>query len=317
MPYKNKESQRAYYLKNNERHRELARLNYLKNREIFIAKVKKRYAEKREMILNKKKESYIKNKEEHNKRVKIWREKNKDKVKAIKKKYRINHREKLRESSRIYTNLHRKIYKERRKIRRANKDLAKNEKLKDRHKITLEDFKKLLESQFNKCGICGTDFNDTEPCVDHDHYNKTKIHIIRGLLCHSCNSGIGGFKDNSDLLKKALLWLKKDFPEISKEPLKYDFKYQYKRRNLNKFGINIVQYHNLIVMQNYRCGICEKEFTDKGPYGPCIDHDHKGEHRIRGILCGRCNISLGLLKDDPAIVNNAINWLTKDTKCES
>ncbi len=40
-------------------------------------------------------------------------------------------------------------------------------------------------------------------CVDHDH----KTGEIRGLLCDSCNNGLGRFKDNPEILASALSYL--------------------------------------------------------------------------------------------------------------
>jgi hypothetical protein len=39
--------------------------------------------------------------------------------------------------------------------------------------------------------------------VDHDHHTGS----IRGWLCDSCNTGLGRFKDNKDLLQKAIDYL--------------------------------------------------------------------------------------------------------------
>lgn len=39
--------------------------------------------------------------------------------------------------------------------------------------------------------------------VDHNH----KSNKIRGLLCLNCNAGLGNFRDNITLLKKAISYL--------------------------------------------------------------------------------------------------------------
>jgi hypothetical protein len=41
--------------------------------------------------------------------------------------------------------------------------------------------------------------------IDHCHKNRH----IRALLCHNCNTGIGKFNDDINLLEKAIEYLKK------------------------------------------------------------------------------------------------------------
>ena len=40
--------------------------------------------------------------------------------------------------------------------------------------------------------------------IDHCHNTKK----IRGLLCHYCNMALGLFKDNTDIMQKAIEYLK-------------------------------------------------------------------------------------------------------------
>lgn len=39
--------------------------------------------------------------------------------------------------------------------------------------------------------------------IDHCH----KTGKVRGLLCNSCNKGLGFFNDNKELLKNAIKWI--------------------------------------------------------------------------------------------------------------
>ncbi len=70
--------------------------------------------------------------------------------------------------------------------------------------ISLEEWKRLFEAQGGKCAICET---TEEPSTgwhtDHCH----KIGKIRGILCLNCNTGLGRFKDDVALLKKAIKYL--------------------------------------------------------------------------------------------------------------
>jgi len=84
--------------------------------------------------------------------------------------------------------------------------------------VTKEEYSVLWEDQKGCCKICEEPFNEqTRPHIDHDH----KTNLIRGLLCASCNKGLGHFKDNPDLLLLACDYLL-DFSDID-ESLKGDY----------------------------------------------------------------------------------------------
>lgn len=83
-----------------------------------------------------------------------------------------------------------------------------------RHGITEDRYLELLARQGGKCAICKT----TEPggrgrwCIDHDHGccptgDGSCGQCIRGILCASCNTGLGMFKDNPDALRAAIRYL--------------------------------------------------------------------------------------------------------------
>lgn len=76
-----------------------------------------------------------------------------------------------------------------------------------RYGLTKEDYDKLLVAQNYKCAICETSRDSLARglVVDHDHATG----IVRGLLCHRCNKGIGLLKDNTTALHNAVAYLKR------------------------------------------------------------------------------------------------------------
>ena len=77
-----------------------------------------------------------------------------------------------------------------------------NERL-NRYGLSRKDWEKLCEDY--SCKICGKD-DDGELCVDHDH-NTGKV---RGLLCHTCNKGLGLLYDSPKLLRNAITYLNQE-----------------------------------------------------------------------------------------------------------
>jgi hypothetical protein len=73
--------------------------------------------------------------------------------------------------------------------------------------ITPQEYDLFLRFQHGKCAICGCietgSSRTVRMSIDHDHTTG----VVRGLLCHGCNSGIGLFKENIEVMKKAISYL--------------------------------------------------------------------------------------------------------------
>ena len=69
--------------------------------------------------------------------------------------------------------------------------------------ITLEQKIDLLKQQNYQCLICKK-IIDESGAVDHNHETGE----IRGILCINCNTGLGNFQDNFELLQRAVSYLK-------------------------------------------------------------------------------------------------------------
>lgn len=74
--------------------------------------------------------------------------------------------------------------------------------------ITAEEYNKMFKKQKGRCKICGihpTEMTDTKEFLSVDHCHTTGE--VRGLLCDSCNLGLGKFYDNIELLENAITYL--------------------------------------------------------------------------------------------------------------
>lgn len=128
----------------------------------------KRYSSCKTCTNAKKKEYRDQNLEEHREKYKQWKEKDPDKY------YR----------------------------------MLRNSKLK-KYGLTLHQYEEIFEAQGGLCTICnkpetqGTGGNNGTLAVDHCHATG----LFRGLLCSSCNRGLGFFDDNPLYLQKAIEYL--------------------------------------------------------------------------------------------------------------
>jgi hypothetical protein len=77
-----------------------------------------------------------------------------------------------------------------------------------RYGLTVEQYEQKLELQNYKCLICKVLHEDKKGkrlVIDHNH--KTYNTDVRGLVCNTCNLGLGMFKDNPEYLRSAAAYL--------------------------------------------------------------------------------------------------------------
>jgi hypothetical protein len=85
---------------------------------------------------------------------------------------------------------------------------------------------------------------------------------------------------------------------------KYRLEKGYDRKR--HYGIGPVEYAEMLVAQGGVCAICK----GVNPNGRelSLDHDHH-TMKARGILCNRCNLALGKVKDDTELLWSMIQYL--------
>ena len=80
-----------------------------------------------------------------------------------------------------------------------------------RLRVSPTDYKALLAEQGDACAICHRENRSNgrkdRLAVDHDHSTD----VIRGLLCHRCNTALGLFNDSPNLLAVAIAYLGRAF----------------------------------------------------------------------------------------------------------
>jgi len=98
--------------------------------------------------------------------------------------------------------------------------VSQSKNRKQRYGITEEDFEKLWEDCDGCCMLCGepmlrTGRKANSVHIDHCHVTGK----VRGLLHNTCNSGLGKFKDDVELLAKAIAYIARNGSGVFKRTL--------------------------------------------------------------------------------------------------
>lgn len=76
-----------------------------------------------------------------------------------------------------------------------------------KYRLTWDMYLQILDSQGGKCPICAVPLDSKDArraVVDHCHSTGK----VRGVLCSSCNTSLGKFRDSVEILERAIQYLK-------------------------------------------------------------------------------------------------------------
>lgn len=118
-------------------------------------------------------------------------------------------------------------------------------------------------------------------------------------------------------------WMKNNPEKYKKAQQKYrkTEKFDLTRRNnkyLRIYGISLEEYNKLLEKQNYVCAIChcpekaKSQRKDREFKLLSVDHCHT-TGKVRGLLCQRCNISIGHSGDNIIILEKMITYLKENS----
>lgn len=83
----------------------------------------------------------------------------------------------------------------------------------------------------------------------------------------------------------------------------------YSRRSLlHQYGLTEGCYSSMVTAQGGKCKICARPASEERYGLLSVDHCHT-TGAVRGLLCTRCNTSIGGFGDDPAVVLRAAKYL--------
>lgn len=81
-------------------------------------------------------------------------------------------------------------------VRKRNSGESRASRIRRKYGLDPDGYARLWMEQGGRCAICVT---DKDLYVDHCHSTGR----VRGLLCHTCNTGIGFMQDDAERLRRA------------------------------------------------------------------------------------------------------------------
>jgi hypothetical protein len=121
-------------------------------------------------------------------------------------------------------------------------------------------------------------------------------------------ASFGPSRNNTDGLRSECSACRKAAYEANREQITA-------ARILRCFNISIEERDEMLAEQGGRCATCRTDTP--GARGWAVDHNHACCPQpgrscgvcVRGILCTRCNLALGLVGDDPELLQSMIGYL--------
>ena len=132
-----------------------------------------------------------------------------------------------------------------------------------------------------KCSKCGVE----KPLSDF--YVNRKTGKPKGQRCKKCISDSNG--------------------EYQRKNRERSTEMQRAWRFKKKYGVTLDDYDRLLQAQGGRCAICGGVSRGRSERFH-VDHCHK-TGRVRGLLCNPCNRGLGLLADNPELIDKAAAYI--------
>lgn len=80
------------------------------------------------------------------------------------------------------------------------------------------------------------------------------------------------------------------------------------KQRFKSIGWTTCDYDKAMHEQQGKCGICKSKLNSSRYTKLCADYDHK-TGKIRGLLCINCITAMGLFKESPIVLQNAIAYI--------
>ena len=148
-------------------------------------------------------------------------------------------------------------------------------------------------------------------CIGAKHYCKNMCQKCYGAYRYKLVSQRPGYQEQRahinkrryDKIRDILVQKANDYYWNNKRVRDY----KNRRGTWKRYGIDPDEAEKMLLTSDGYCQICKREYTLRGGV---IDHNHK-TGKVRGVLCDRCNVGLGMFLDDHKLLELAVEYLKR------
>jgi hypothetical protein len=143
-----------------------------------------------------------------------------------------------------------------------------------------------------RCKDCG----EEKPLTSF-YLQSGRMH--RRAICKQCNS------------KRRKVWYKNNPEKVRVIRRRYLVKRVVSGASVAcRYGMTVEQYHDFVQKHNNACAICFGKELAKKRVRLSVDHDAVSG-KVRGLLCSKCNMAIGLFRHQPNLLRDAAHYLEK------
>ncbi len=163
------------------------------------------------------------------------------------------------------------------------------------------DYSLLTEKRCSRCG-------QTKPVSEFNKYTDAAAPIngwryySRCIECSKEGCREYGAKTRNRRNERLRNWRKKNPDKARAGNRRKILRY--------KYGITEQDYDNMACRQGHKCILCGREMK------LVVDHCHK-TGRVRGLLCNRCNTTLGWVESRPDMLEKIVHYLVPSADCHA
>jgi hypothetical protein len=137
---------------------------------------------------------------------------------------------------------------------------------------------------------------------------ETRVRDYHGTCCGVCKLDNKRRAQRRAYARKIGRPVRTAWGHFRKDPKNYHLRWLLEKR----YGITLEQYNEMVELQGGRCAICNKvpAGTNHTSRRLAVDHDHV-TGTVRGLLCGPCNTTIGMIEDSPGMLDRMRRYLGK------